>query len=799
MGRRKRSQSASGEVDAKRRRTEPASNVRNPSSGTVGGATAGSWRKLEEPHPCKLSAPMLSYLEADLGFATMAPVQAAVIPQLLTGRDVVVEAVTGSGKTLAYLVPCFEMCMRGEAAAAVAADKHAIIAAVVLPTRELAVQVETVAAGLAEGLRRRSAADVAVNSFIGGRKIERDHASFRDRGGNVVVGTPGRMNELFVVGSDDHGTLSCRKLELLVLDEADRLLSEGFKGHLNALMERIPRQRRTGLFSATQTKELKELARVGMRNPVVVAVRIKKKQDEAVGEKRMDTPATLSNYYRLMHNSRKLEALAQFLCERPTAKCIAYVLTCACVDYSVKALRVGAPALADSGVSLHPLHGQMPLQRRRKLLRDFTEAKGGACLLCTDVASRGLDVPDVDWVIQLDAPTNPSTFVHRVGRTARMGKKGESVVLLSPWESSFVEYLSLQGLKLARLDASDDLEAGCEDDGGSEGEDEGPDEEAPPPDDAGVVVNPAGRLRFRVPRARGMREKLRGKDLQRRRAQGDAPAPKTTIIGQPSQSRFVSAVRRRLASDRDLMEAAAKAFVTWVRAYRDHELRYIFKLGRVDVVDLAHAFGLLRFPRMPELSHATSARPPVDADLRHVDPNKVAHSDPQKEEKRQEKKQLLLERVRQKRERMSERNTLREGVKAAGHLGVRGKKMEWRKLEIDELNEDARQLRKLKRRRITEAEYSKATGEDEIEMAMLTAKQKQKRRRIEEAKRAKEEKDATGGAAEPSEAAADAKPAAPKPAAPPAPATDADGRKLAPSGAPLAFINMVKRKMGKKV
>lgn len=652
---------------------------------------------------------------------------------------------------------------------------------------------------------------VAVQSFIGGRDVARDLASYRQRGGNLIVGTPGRLHELLVRGAAGADPLPCRSVELLVLDEADRLLAEGFRNQLDALMGRVPKQRRTGLFSATQTREVKSLARVGMRNPVVIAVKVRRKEEgpdaapgQGGGAGSVETPATLSNHYRILPHSRKMEALGAFLAERPNAKVICYLSTCACVEYAAKALPIGAPAVAAAGVAVYPLHGQMPLQRRRRLFRDFSARAGGACLLCTDVAARGLDVPDVDWVMQLDPPTNPKTFVHRIGRTARMGRSGNSLTFLTPSEASYVAFLRLQGVTITRWEAGDGLDMDAESgDGAADGDDDGDDDGGA--DGDATVVNTKGRVRFRLPRARGLREKLKSKRQAKLRREAAASRP-PTVVGERSASPFVAAVRRSLAVDRELMDAATRGFVTWVRAYRDHDLRYIFRLQRVDVVDLAHTFGLLRFPKMPELAHCVGARPNVDDDVARVNPATVAHSDPAKERRRQERRRALLERAKQRRERMSGRNARRDDVKNDGGLGVRARRHEWRRMEIDELNEEARLMKRLRQGKISKEEYARRTGEDEIALAMLSTKEKAKRRRVDKALADRRVTEGDKGST-PVEGNDGGGTIAPPTQPPIAAANGIDGGstggrgpRLAPSGkAPLAFINLIKRKLGKPV
>ena len=195
------------------------------------------------------------------GFETPTPVQAATIPRLLQHKDVVVQAATGSGKTLAFLVPIFEVIRRRDDAL----RPQQVGAIIVEPTRELAMQVQTVAKQLGGALP-----GIQVVLMVGGTDIHANVAAYRATGGQVVIGTPGRLNDLMQRLPE----MSVRELELLVLDEADRLLDLGFEPTLNAILARLPKQRRTGLFSATQTAEVLQLVRAGLRNPVKVEVKV---------------------------------------------------------------------------------------------------------------------------------------------------------------------------------------------------------------------------------------------------------------------------------------------------------------------------------------------------------------------------------------------------------------------------------------------------------------------------------------------------------------------------------------------
>ncbi|XP_077479345.1 ATP-dependent RNA helicase DDX55 [Stigmatopora argus] len=370
----------------------------------------------------KLNDKILETLR-ELQFTNMTPVQAACIPLFMSNKDVAAEAVTGSGKTLAFVIPLLEILLRREEKL----KKKQVGALVVTPTRELAVQI-------GEVIERflRSFPQFTQILMIGGNNPMCDVEKFKENGANIVVGTPGRLEDMFrrkSEGADLAG--SVKTLDVLVLDEADRLLDMGFEKSLNAILGFLPKQRRTGLFSATQTQEVEKLVRAGLRNPMRIAV----KEKPGAGSTRK-TPAALRNYYTVCRADEKFNALVAFLRQRKHHKQLVFFSTCACVDYFGRALETlvkKVPVLC--------IHGKMK-NKRNKIFDDFRALKSGI-LVCTDVMARGIDIPDVEWVLQYDPPSSASAFVHRCGRTARIGNSGNALVFLSPMEESYVNFLSI--------------------------------------------------------------------------------------------------------------------------------------------------------------------------------------------------------------------------------------------------------------------------------------------------------------------------------------------------------------------
>jgi ATP-dependent RNA helicase DDX55/SPB4 len=343
-------------------------------------------------------------------------------------KDVVAEAVTGSGKTLAFLVPLLEILLRRETPL----GKRGVGAIIISPTRELATQTFGVLNEF-----RKEIQDFSTLLTIGGCDPTVDLEKFREQGGNILVATPGRLEDMLSRSSrGDCGVnlAACVKdLEVLVLDEADRLLDMGFEASIDTILSYLPKQRRTGLFSATQTSELEALIRAGLRNPVRVTVR-EKGGLENLSQR---TPATLKNFYLICPADQKFSYLVTFITQHRQDKIMVFMSTCACVEYFAKALR----CILKTKIDVLAIHGKMKSKRQRVFTQFKTMESG--LLLCTDVMGRGVDIPTVHWVLQYDPPSNATSFVHRCGRTARIGNEGNALLFLMPNEETYIPFLSL--------------------------------------------------------------------------------------------------------------------------------------------------------------------------------------------------------------------------------------------------------------------------------------------------------------------------------------------------------------------
>ena len=343
------------------------------------------------------------------------------------------------------------------------AKRHHVGAIIVSPTRELAHQIHSVLLSLlkfhpssaellphlkGEEKRPQSTTPAIVPQLLvgGTTTVAQDLSYFMRHSPNILVGSPGRLVELL---ASPHVHCPQSSFEVLVLDEADRLLDLGFKQDLQQILGHLPKQRRTGLFSASVSEAVGEIIRVGLRNPVKIEVKVKMKDGAVLEDRR--TPASLQMSYLVKPASQKLPALSQLLEKLPMRpqRSIVFLSTCAAVDYFQHAL----PELLPAGFTLIPLHGKHPAKVREKNFNRFVGAVSPSVLLTTDLAARGLDIPQVDLVVQIDAPSDPKVFIHRSGRAGRAGRKGLAVVMLHPGpEEDYVRFLEIRKTPITPLE-----------------------------------------------------------------------------------------------------------------------------------------------------------------------------------------------------------------------------------------------------------------------------------------------------------------------------------------------------------
>ncbi|VFV45660.1 probable atp-dependent rna helicase [Lynx pardinus] len=313
-------------------------------------------------------------------------IQKQTIGLALQGKDVLGAAKTGSGKTLAFLVPVLEALYRLQWTST---DGLGVL--IISPTRELAYQTFEVLRKVGKNH------DFSAGLIIGGKDLK--HEAERINNINILVCTPGRLLQHM----DETICFHATNLQMLVLDEADRILDMGFADTMNAIIENLPKKRQTLLFSATQTKSVKDLARLSLKNPEYVWVHEKAKYS---------TPATLEQNYIVCELQQKISVLYSFLRSHLKKKSIVFFSSCKEVQYLYRVFCRLRP-----GISILALHGRQQQMRRMEVYNEFVRKKA-AVLFATDIAARGLDFPAVNWVLQFDCPEDANTYIHRAGRTA---------------------------------------------------------------------------------------------------------------------------------------------------------------------------------------------------------------------------------------------------------------------------------------------------------------------------------------------------------------------------------------------
>ncbi len=322
------------------------------------------------------------------------PIQEKSIPHLLEGRDLIGQARTGSGKTLAFAVPMVERCDP---------SVRRTQALVLVPTRELAIQVAEVTKALASSQRLR------VTLLYGGRSLKPEYTELRT-GAQIIIGTPGRTL--------DHlrqGTLDLRSVRFMVLDEADEMLDRGFAHDVEAILGETPSERQTALLSATMPEWVAKTAAKHLSDPVTVEV-----------DPDLQSLPTVEHFVYTIRKSDKIEVLQDLLNERYGAPVIVFGKT----KHGVKKL---AKQLDDMGYPVGALQGNLSQNARERVMKDFRSGNA-PILVATNVAARGLDIEGIQQVINYDLPDTELLFTHRVGRTGRMGRSGEAVTFITPDE-----------------------------------------------------------------------------------------------------------------------------------------------------------------------------------------------------------------------------------------------------------------------------------------------------------------------------------------------------------------------------
>lgn len=571
-----------------------------------------------------------SIIKNDFKFEKMTAVQAASIPLFITNKDLAVEAVTGSGKTLAFVVPILQMLLKKTKEEVV--KQHDVGAIVISPTRELATQIHDVFKKFIEKLNQFKFKSMLL---IGGSNPFKDIHLYTKNGANIIVSTPGRLYDL--LEKSEYFSVRVRKcLEVFVLDEADQLLSLGFENTLNDILAYLPKLRRTSLFSATQTRELEQLIRAGLRNPV--KIEIKEKNSNLLKTNSVQMPNRLINSFVCFDScEEKLPFLINFIRKQDTKKYLIFMSTCAQVNFFEKVFSRYLNRGEDK-ITLLKLHRKLK-NKRQKIFDQFREIDR-CILISTDIMSRGVDIPQVDWVIHFDLPLTIENYVHRCGRSGhQVNSYGNSLLLCLPYEIPFVKMCQNKGVTIEPLD--DGL---CKDD----------------------------------------------------------PQLKEGIL------KWIKCESKR---NINIYELSMQAFVSFIRTYSTKQClaKSIFK--ECDAVDIANAYGLLKMPKMPELAHAkrsTTTFKTTKDEWKTVKyfkeilfKKKCKNSNETDVDKMEKTSKFGFKRNPELQEKFFKNSQKLKGKKKRQFLDD---------LDLEELEQDARIVKKLKKGKISSQEFDKHFG-----------------------------------------------------------------------------------------
>ena len=337
-----------------------------------------------------------------LNFTDPTPIQKQAIPVILKGSDLIGCAETGTGKTAAFLLPAIQKLTSHV--------KPGVRVLIVAPTRELVSQIEI-------AYQQLATKKFGCVSLIGGASMKRQCDALR-RGVNVIIATPGRL-----LDHVERGTVNLSNIEILVLDEADRMLDMGFLPAIRKILAKVPKKRQTLLFSATMSSSIRELARSVMNKPEIVQVNRQNSTAQTVEQ--VAYPVAAASKTALLLNlleENNYERVIVFTRTRRGAERLAHILTA-------------------RQLNANRIHADRSQSQRESALRDFRQGKTRV-LVATDIASRGIDVDSVSHVINYDVPEAPEDYVHRVGRTGRAGNRGQAITLLTP-----VEEMAMRGIE----------------------------------------------------------------------------------------------------------------------------------------------------------------------------------------------------------------------------------------------------------------------------------------------------------------------------------------------------------------
>ena len=487
------------------------------------------WSRLE------ISEQLSAVLRKEFKFSKMTPVQAATIPLMLKAKDVIVEAKTGSGKTLAFLIPIIEMIIRRDVLKNV--DSHEVLALILSPTRELATQIHQQLRSFLRNPLLTDGRQILSLLIVGGKNLTSNIEKYTKFGANIIVATPGRLSGIMEMVDNKLSASIRKQLSFLIFDEADQLLSLGFEQNLSSILNYLPKQRRTILFSATQTSQVEDLVRTGLRNPI--RVNLNQNDSYKPGSycdkaKRLPMPNNLTNYYYICDSYiNKLAVLAELIKTEDYKKVLVFVSTCAQVDYFADCF-ANNDVFEGRNTTLLRLHRRLK-NKRKSIFKSFKSSKR-CVLFATDILSRGIDVSDISLVVHLDLPASPECYVHRSGRSGhQIELSGISLLLLEEFEKDYVEMCRRRDIVLQPMSLS------------------------------------------------------------------SSTADSGSSVGYKLANKFVARMRDKAQKELNYQKLGLQAFVSYIRFYSSKLCLRELLFPKLPIAKLARSFGLLRLPKMPEL------------------------------------------------------------------------------------------------------------------------------------------------------------------------------------------------------
>ncbi|KFP99249.1 putative ATP-dependent RNA helicase DDX31, partial [Haliaeetus albicilla] len=413
---------------------------------------------------------LISTINTVLKISSMTSVQKQTIPVLLQGKDALVRSQTGSGKTLAYGIPLVQSLQGMESKIQRSDGPYALI---LVPTRELALQSFDTMQKLLKPF-----AWIVPGVLMGGEKRKSEKARLR-KGINILISTPGRL-------VDHIKSTECihfRRTQWLIIDEADRILDLGFEKAVAVILNALNAERKTRqnvLLSATLTEGVTRLADISLNDPISISIadeiqkalkpasqtgRQASSSSNHMDQENFAVPEKLKQYVMMVPSKLRLVTLAAFILEKckfeKHHKMIIFFSSCEQVEFHYELLlnvlsggleseQLEHSSVSSAHLQFLRLHGNMEQEERTEVFQEFLKSKTGT-LLCTDVAARGLDLPQVTWIVQYNAPASPAEYIHRIGRTARIGCHGNSLLVLAPSEAEYVSLLASHKINISEI------------------------------------------------------------------------------------------------------------------------------------------------------------------------------------------------------------------------------------------------------------------------------------------------------------------------------------------------------------